>query len=394
MVTPRVLFALGFRPFFLAAGLAAVALMAVWIAILQGGVAAPAYFDRAGGSAGWHSHEMLFGYLTAVVAGFLLTAVRNWTGLPTPTGGALAALVGLWFVGRVTPFVVGDAAAGAVAALDLAFLPALTIAVAIPLLRSGQRRNLVFLLVLAALALANLLIHLEALGLATGSAWIGTRLAVDGIVLLIAIIAGRVVPFFTRGALPGAQPRSWPILDGLALASIVALAALRPATPELIPVPLFCGVAALAALCHAVRLAAWYDARIWSQPLLWVLFVGYAWLVVGFALTALSTRLPLAPLLGLHAFTAGGMGTVTLGMMARIALGHTGRPFVPPRAVVVAFALVPLAAVVRVLVPLFAPHGYARLLVLAGTLWLVAFLLFVVAYAPILLRPRADGRPG
>jgi uncharacterized protein involved in response to NO len=393
-VNRRALFALGFRPFFLMAGLAAVLLMATWIAVLQGLVAAPAYFDRAGGAAGWHSHEMLFGYVVAVVAGFLLTSVRNWTGLPTASGAGLAGLVALWLAARVTPFFVGDASARWIAALDLAFLPVLAVSIAIPLVRKLQLRNFVFVLVLVVLTAANLLIHLQALGITATTARLGTFLAADLIVVLIAIIAGRVFPFFTRAALPGSEPRSWTALDILSIASVVALAVLRPFTPAPLPLSLVCAVAALATLCHGVRLGAWYDRRIWSKPLLWVLFLGYAWLVAGFALTALAWVLPLGSLLGLHALTAGGMGTVTLGMMARVALGHTGRAFTPARVVVVGFALVPLATGVRVLVPLLTPQWYASLLTSAALLWIAAFLAFVFVYAPILASPRADGRPG
>jgi uncharacterized protein involved in response to NO len=212
-VIRRALFALGFRPFFLMAGLAAVLLMATWIAVLQGIVAAPAYFDRAGGAAGWHSHEMLFGYVVAVVAGFLLTSVRNWTGLSTASGAGLACLVALWLAARVTPFFVGDAFARWIAAIDLAFLPVLAVSIAIPLVRRGQLRNFVFVLVLVVLAAANLLIHLQALGITSTTAWLGTYAAADLIVVLISIIAGRVFPFFTRAALPGSEPRSWRALD-------------------------------------------------------------------------------------------------------------------------------------------------------------------------------------
>ena len=176
---PRALFTLGFRPFFLAAGLAAVLLMAVWIAVLQGLLSAPAYFDRAGGSAGWHSHEMLFGYVAAVVAGFLLPSVRNWTGLPTSSGVGLACLVALWLAARVTPFFVGDAFARGIAALDLAFLPVLAVVIAIPLVRRRELRNFVFVLVLVVLTAANLLIHLQALGITSTTAWLGTFLAAD-----------------------------------------------------------------------------------------------------------------------------------------------------------------------------------------------------------------------
>ncbi len=386
--SPAVLFALGFRPFFLAAGLAAVGLIGAWIAVLHG-FALPTAYDPIGGPMGWHAHEMLFGYVSAVIAGFLLTSVRNWTGLPTPTGWKLAALVALWLAGRAVPLFPTSIPAGWIAAVDLAFLPALATALAFPLVRKGMARNLVFVPILVALAAANLCFHLQVLGVAaTGR--VGELLAVDLIVLLIAIIGGRVLPFFVGRALPGAAPASRPALDSLCLAAIVALAVLRLLEAN----TALRAVAGVAAALHGVRLAGWHDPRIWSAPLLWVLFVGYAWLVVGFALTALAGFVPhLAPL-ALHAFTAGAMGSMTLGMMTRVSLGHTGRPLVASRAAALGFAAILLAGLARVVAPAIAPGLYHDLVLVAGGAWIAAFLPFVAASARILTRPRPDGRPG
>jgi uncharacterized protein involved in response to NO len=186
------LFALGFRPFFLAAGLTGVLLAAFWVAVLGGLVDSPAYYDAAGGALAWHAHEMLFGYVAAVVAGFLLTSVRNWTGIDTPTGAKLGALLALWIAGRVAPFLSEGPAQAWIALLDLAFLPALMVVLAVPLVRRAQPRNFVFVGVLGVLTLANLLVHLQALGITWTSARTGNQLAVDGIVLLMTLIAGRV----------------------------------------------------------------------------------------------------------------------------------------------------------------------------------------------------------
>jgi uncharacterized protein involved in response to NO len=372
---------------------AALLLLGLWIGVYQGLASFATYYDRVGGAMAWHAHEMLFGYVVAVIAGFLLTSVRQWTGFGTATGRGLAALALLWLAGRVAPIFPDRVSPGWIAAIDLAFLPALTGALAFPLIRRAQARNLGFLPLLLTLALANLLIHLQALGLTATTAPLGTYLAVDLIVLLISIMGGRVIPFFTRSAIPGSPSRSWPLLDKLSIATVIALALLRPLTPNPLPTALMQGIAAAAALCHALRMWGWYDARIWSNPLLWVLYLGYGWLVVGFALTSLAPVLPSGPALVLHAFTAGAMGTMTLGMMARVALGHTGRPLVAPRLVAVGFASIGLGAATRVLGPIFAPHGVASVVTLSGVLWLGAFLPFVAHYAPILLRPRIDGRP-
>jgi len=381
------LFALGFRPFFLAAGVAAVLLVGAWVVDYGAWATLSTYY----GGLNWHAHEMVFGYAAAVVAGFLLTAVRNWTGLQTAQGPALAALLALWLAGRIAPFLTSLPPA-LVAAVDLAFVPVLAASLAVPLLRQRQARNLPFVPILLVLFCANALVHLEALGLTQGTAQRGVRLGVAVIVLLIAVVGGRVIPFFTERALPGARPRIWQPLEWLALASLAALALLGlfGADARLIVL-----AGTFAATAHAVRLWGWSDRRLWSVPLLWVLHLGYLWVTIGFALEAAAAAGVVPPALALHAYTAGGIGALTLGMMARVALGHSGRPLKPAPAVVLAFALVNLAALARVVAPLALPdEWYLRAVASAGALWMVAFALFVAVYTPILVRPRADGLPG
>jgi uncharacterized protein involved in response to NO len=385
------LLALGFRPFFLGAGVAGVVLVGVWLGVLAGGFPLHTWYDAVGGSVFWHAHEMLFGYVTAVVAGFLLTAVRNWTGVDTPTGTPLFLLALLWMAGRVVPFLVDVLPGAWIAAVDLAFLPALLVALAGPLWKQRAPRNLAFIAILLALFLANLLVHLQALSVTLASARLGLNLAVDLFALVIAIIGGRVVPLFTRGALSGATPRQWPLVDAVAVWTLVAIAALRLLGPESPSLALLRGLAALSALAHAVRLWGWFDRRVLRTPLLWILYVGYGWLVIGLVLSAL----PGFPgVVGLHAFTAGAMGSMTLGMMTRVSLGHTGRTLQPGRPLVLAFALIAAAGVARVALPLLRPDLYADSLILAGALWVTAFGLFAAGIAPFLLTPRADGRPG
>jgi len=385
------LLALGFRPFFLGAGVAGVVLVGVWLGVLASGQPLHTWYDAVGGSVGWHAHEMLFGYVTAVVAGFLLTAVRNWTGVDTPTGWRLLLLALLWLLGRVAPFLVDVLPGAWIAAIDLAFLPALLVALAGPLWKQRAPRNLVFVAILGTLFLANLLVHLQALSITLASARLGLNLAVDLFTLIIAIIGGRVVPLFTRGALPEVAPRQWPVVEAVAIWTLVAVAALRLLAPEPLSLAILRGLAALAALAHALRLWGWFDRRILHVPLLWILYVGYGWLVIGLGLTAL----PGFPgVVGLHAFTAGAMGSMTLGMMTRVSLGHTGRTLQPGRPLVLAFALITAAGVARVALPLLRPELYADSLILAGALWVAAFGLFAAGIAPFLLRPRADGSPG
>ena len=381
------LFALGFRPFFLMALLSAALGIALWIARTRGALEFEAYY----GALLWHGHEMVFGFAVAVVAGFLLTAVARWTGIKTPTDGPLALLALLWLAGRLVPFLHPSIPAWAVAIADVAFLPALALVLSVPLLRGGAPRNRIFLVALTGLVLANGLVHAGRLGGQLATSLRGLDLGVDLIVLMIAIISGRVVPYFTERALAGATPRRWPAVEIAAIGSVLAITLLRPFAP---PAALLAGIAGVATAAHAVRLAGWQDRRVWATPLLWVLHIGYAWVVIGFALTALAALGRVSPFLALHAFTAGAIGGMTLGMMARVTLGHTGRALLPARGAAIAFALVHLAAAVRVFGPLLAPaHGVA-LVTLSGVCWIGAFALALAVHAGMLLRPRVDGQPG
>ena len=377
---------LGFRPFFLLAGAAAVVLLAAWLLFYTGRMAPPAYYDLFT----WHGHEMVFGYTAAVIAGFLLTAVRNWTGVPTPTGAPLAALALLWLAGRLVALPPWGLPGWAIASVDLAFLPALAAALARPLLQQPQARQVVFLPLLVALAAANALVHLQMLGVTVATARPGLRFGVDVIVLVIAVIGGRVLPVFTQRGV-GAQPRQWPAIEWAVALSTggVAVADLLTAPPALLG-PL----AAAAALAHAARLWGWYDHRIWRVPLLWVLHLGYAWLVAGFALLACACAGLAIAQPALHALTVGAIGVLTLGMMARVALGHSGRPLQAAPPIGLAFGLLNTAAVVRVFAAAALPAWYTQAVVAAGLLWIAAFALFTPVYAPILLRARADGQPG
>jgi uncharacterized protein involved in response to NO len=303
----------------------------------------------------------------------------------------LAGLVALWLAGRIAPLFPGLLPHWSVAALDVAFLPVLAVALAVPVWRSRQPQQLVFLLVLTALTAANVLVHLDVLGITRSTAGLGLFLGVYLVVFLITIVAGRVVPFFIETGIDGARTRQWTVIDYFSLVALAALIVLdlADAAPGLIVV-----AALLSALGHTVRLYGWHQRALWSVPLLWVLYVGYAWLIAGFLLTAASAAGLINPMLATHAFTVGAIGTLTLGMMVRVTLGHTGRELQAAPVAVQAFVLVTLAAVVRVLFPVVFPAGYRGWILLAGVLWSVAFALFVLAYGRVLIRPRIDGRPG
>lgn len=369
---------LGFRPFFLGAGFAAVGLMAIWLAHLAAGFA-PAL------PAHWHAHEMLFGYAGAVIAGFLLTAAQNWTQRPMPAGAPLAALFALWLAARLMPLL---GVSGSVYALvDVALFPAVALAVAKRVWPLRQRHNYGFVAMLLGLGAANALMHAEWLGMAA-TARAGQTLAVALIVLMMTVMGGRVIPSFTDNRL-GTRARRWRTIEWLVIVATPAALGAQ----ALLPAPLAAGLAGIAALAHAVRLAGWYTPRYRAVPLLWILHLGCAWIVAGFALTALAALGVVPGSLATHAFTAGAMGSLTLGMMARVALGHTRRPLEIGALMVAAFWLLTAAAIVRVFGPLWPALSTAALHV-AGGLWSLAFALFVYRYLPLLLRPRIDGKPG
>jgi uncharacterized protein involved in response to NO len=344
----------------------------------------------------WHGHEMVFGVVAAAIAGFLLTASPVWTGGPALTGRLLAALVALWVLGRVALAAAGVLPAWLVATVDLAFLPAVAIAVVRTLWGSGQLRNYAVVGIVLALAAANLVMHAEAVGLASGVAGRALRFAVDLVIVLILVIAGRITPAFTRNALlrRGVERsvRSWPWLGVLAIGSAGALAV---ATAVLGRTQLTGFLAALAGLAAAARLSGWQTWQIRSDPLLWSLHAGSAWVVAGLLLVAasdLGAGIPATA--GLHALSAGAIGSAILAVMTRVGLGHTGRPLVLPRGVVWTHALVHVAAFSRVAAPFFSGEGQRALLFAAGLAWAAAFGLFAVRYGPILVTPRPDGRPG
>jgi uncharacterized protein involved in response to NO len=382
----QVIFALGFRPFFLLAGWLAILLMAFWVPVFVGGVASDIYYAQID----WHSHEMIFGYTVAVIAGFLLTAVRNWTNTPTPSGLPLAGMGALWLIARILPILVAIFPRWLIAAADLAFLPTFAIGIAVPLLKNNEKQNLIFLPLLAVLWSADLLVHADVLGLAPNLARKGVFLGLDVIILVIVIMGGRVIPFFTERALSVVLKR-WRIVEWLSPVSVILFLVAELFRPDSVT---SASLAALAACANGARLAGWYTPRYWRVPLLWVLHLGYGWIVVGFYLKAGTALGLVPPQFTIHAFTVGGIGVLTLGMMARVSLGHTGRPLKVGAAMTTAFVLINVAAVGRGLLPPFFPQFFSQLIVASGAFWIAAFTIFIIVYTPILIQPRVDGRPG
>jgi uncharacterized protein involved in response to NO len=383
------LFDYGFRPFFLAAALFAALAAPLWVLILVGGSELPSFLPPLL----WHGHEMLFGYATAVLAGFLLTATPGWSGLPPFAGAPLGGLALLWLAGRVVSWLGGGLPAASVI-VDLAFLPALALAVA-PHLQAAARRNLVFLPLLGALFLANLAVDLDSIGQLSGIGSMALRAALDLFALLIGLIGGRVVPSFTVNALKArgraAQLRTFSWLDRLALGALIAML-----LADLAALTRLAGALALAAaMLNGLRMWGWHGHRTLREPLLWALHLGYVWLAVGLAwkgLVGLTGLLPGSE--GLHGLAIGAVGTMTMAVMSRASLGHTGRPLEAPRPLAISYGLISGAALARLAAPLLTADLYLPALLVSASLWCTAWLLFLVAFGGALIRPRVDGRPG
>ena len=378
----------GFRPFFLGGALWALTVLTLWIGALAGWLTLPTAFEPLA----WHRHEMLFGYLAAVIGGFLLTAIPNWTGRLPVTGRRLAALAGLWLAARLAVLFSTVVGPWTAVALDVGFLLVLFVVAAREVI-AAKNRNFPVVIVILLLATANAFDHAEAMGLAV-SEGIGWRAGLGLVLALIALIGGRIIPSFTRNwlakegfktGLPG-QP-DW--FDKLSLASLaVALigwvfAPDRTATAALL---LFAG------MMQALRLARWSGFRAWRDPLVLILHISFAWLPLGLLLLGMSIFDPALPRTSaLHALTAGAMASMTLAVMTRATLGHTGRALRADGPTVAIYLLVTLGAAFRVAAPLI-PFDTMQVIQVAGLLWGGAFLLFLLSYGPKLIGSRPEGR--
>lgn len=378
--TGPALLSFGFRPFFLGAALWAVIAVPLWLWVHLGGEGGPAV-DRD-----WHVHEMLFGYVGGVIAGFLLTAVPNWTGRLPITGTPLVGLVCLWLAGRVAILLAPTLPAAA--AIDAAFLVVFAGVIWREVLAGRNWRNLPVAVMVTLLALANLAFHGRLVLPDLGPP--AERGAVGMIALLIAFIGGRVVPSFTRNWLVQVGRTPLPATtDRVDKAGVVVVAAAVAAWIAF-PDQRLTGIAlCLGGLITLFRLSRWRTTRVLDEPLVWSLHTGYAWLGLGLILVGASVLVPAAlpRTAGLHALLTGAAGVMTLAMMTRATLGHTGRERFADRATVTLYLAVNLSAACRVAAA-FALDGRPVLLAAAASLWVVAFGLFVVRYGPMLVRPR------
>jgi uncharacterized protein involved in response to NO len=383
------LFDLGFRPFFLLAAVFSLVSILIWGGVYVYGWPAP---HLPFSTMHWHAHEMIFGYGMAVAAGFLLTAVRNWTHIQTPRGVPLAGLATLWLAARLAGWVIPGQILPMMV-LDLAFDAWLIVAVFRPILRAKQHDQIGIASKIVLLMLANICFYLGVSGmLEQGIVW-GLYSGLYVLLALVFTMARRVLPMFIErgvGYPVNSRNRVW-----LDRSVIYVFVLFLIADVFWRNVPVTAALAGTLFAIHTMRLAGWHTAGIWKKPLLWVLYAGYGGATFGFLLKALEPFTSLPPSLALHAFALGGIGMITAGMMARISLGHTGRDIQQhSRLLAPAFMSLSAAYVARVILPMIAPMHYLLWLAIAQAAWLIAFALFVWVYAPILVKPRADGMPG
>jgi uncharacterized protein involved in response to NO len=384
-------FAYGFRPFFLLCGWFAVFSMGTWLLIFSNGTISPTILPLQL----LHGHEMLFGLVSAAIAGFLLTAVPSWTGTRGFGGWPLVILTLVWLLGRIAFLLSSRLPPGWVAVAELAFLPLLALLIAPPLIRSRNRNTPllgVLLLLWIADAMFLLALH-DADNLLAAKSLAAT---LNGVLVLITIIGGRIVPSFTGNALrkTGIQVdmRSWPWLENSVIVLMVLVLLIDLWGPD---VRLAGAVAGLAGSLQLLRLSGWKGWRTGNEPIVWILHAGYAWIPLGLLLKA-------SFLLGgfswaafwMHALGAGAAATMILAVMSRASLGHSGRPLVIAPIMAWSYGLLILAVLVRVFGASLLPFSYSVTIQLAGGLWIIAWLIYAVVYTPILLLPRVDGKPG
>lgn len=384
------LFRLGFRPFFLAAALFAIISMIIWMASYIFSVD----FNFSGLSPSiWHAHEMIFGYAMAVIAGFLLTAIKNWTGVEVLRGKPLASLLMLWVVARILALSGSMFSVELIAVIDVLFLLVVTLVCLRPVIIARQFKHMTIISILFLLMLCDLVFYLGVTGIIeNGVSW-GLYSAMYLLITLVLLMMRRVMPMFITNGVDGdveMTNRVW--LDYAALLLLLCLWIADVFTSY---ATLTAVVAAVLSVLHMVRLSGWYSHKIWSKPLVWVLVIAYASFIFGFALKALSFISDVPPFLSVHAFTVGGIGMITIGMMSRVSLGHTGRNvFDPPPVVFWIISVMFLGVISRVVLPLFNIGLYNYWIGLSQVLWVIAFSLFLFVYAPMLVSSRADGRDG
>ena len=379
--------AYGFRPFFLLAGIYAVLTVPIWVITLHGHDLSMMWLPAQI----WHAHEMIFGFIIAAVAGFLLTAIPSWTGRRGFAGAPLFGLVLIWIAGRVVMTITTSLGPLMVAIVDMAFIPALTVTILPALIRSGNRRNLFFIALLVSLFAANLHFHLS------GSLLVAPlQFAINLILVLVTVVAGRVIPAFTSAGLrqlgSDVGIRRNQLLDRMLIVATIAVVVVDFITPGSV---IEGTLAMVTAVLFTVQLVRWQGWRLRSQPILWILHLGYAWIPVAMLLKAIwLLGVPIPGTSWIHALTTGAYSTMILGIMSRASLGHTGRALIAPLTMVVGYYLLIAAGLGRVFGPILNLDHWRLWVSSAAILWCLSFLLFLFVFAPILCSRRADGRAG
>ena len=378
---------LGFRPFFIGAGVFGFLALLIWSGIYVLGWKTPFMPTSA---MTWHAHEMIFGYCLAVIAGFLLTAIKNWTHRQTLHGYPLLLLFLVWIAARLL-FFFGALLAAAI--IDNVFILLLCIAMLIPLLQAKHWKSVALVSLVLLLLFSNIIFYLGVFGILPNGIHNGLYSGLYLIIAVIFIMGRRVIPFFIEKGVDGpVHLKNWSWIDNSHLLIFLIFWISDMIAPYS---NITAACAGILGLIHGIRLLGWYTPEIWKKPLLWVLYVGYLCIVVGFFLKVAAIVYGLSVFLAVHAFALGGIGMITIGMMARVSLGHTGRNvFSPPPSVFWIFALLLVATVLRVILPLVASSYYIVWIALSQLCWIVAFAWFLYLYVPMLIFPRVDGRYG
>ncbi len=386
--TGPALLSYGFRPFFLLGALYTGLSILLWLPQFYGELALATLFAPVD----WHVHELYFGFLPAIVTGFLFTAVPNWTGRMPLQGNGLLVLVLLWLAGRLAITFSSQIGWQAALTVDSSFLVAVAIVIAREIIAGANWRNLKVLTPLLVLATANIIFHLEAHY--NGVSDISRRLAALAAITLIMLIGGRVIPSFTRNWLvrenPGRLPAAFSRFDGVSIAAGVAALGFWTIWPEQLTTA---SAMAVAAALNFVRLGRWAGDRTFRDPLVWILHAGYLFVPIGFGLIAAAIFLPelVSPLAGVHALGVGAVGAMTLAMMVRASLGHTGQALQARPSIIFIFTAVLVAAVTRILATMTDSHTGIALNV-AAFAWMIAFCGFALVFAPALSRERKTGQ--
>ncbi len=387
MATLPAVFAYGFRPFFLAAGFYATISIPIWIAFLLGYL----QFDSHWSVQTWHAHEMIFGFFVSAITGFLLTAIPSWTGKRGYAGAPLIVLILVWLLGRVAVALSAALPAWLVAAIDLAFLPVLAFTLLPALIRSGNRRNLVFIALLAMLFTANLQFYIS-----DGTTTAPFQFAINLILILVTIVGSRILPVFTASGLRQAGHDIKIRRNALLDKSILICMGLMIVADIVHPAPMWIvALTGFTTVLYCWQISRWRGWLTISEPILWVLHIGYMWIPIALVLKiAWLSGAAIPATSWLHALTAGAFSTMILGVMSRAALGHTGRALVVAPTITVAYILLSFAALIRVFAPILVPQFWSQSMVASALLWSTAFILFLIIYTPILCLPRIDGRAG